>query len=81
VTVKERFACLARIRRKPKPWTAKNFGEIEWMPESSIDPTLLGLLPKGARKITAKDIATLEQWFGVKGKFPAVKIETGELGL
>jgi hypothetical protein len=81
VMLKERHACLARIRREPKPWTAKNFGSVEWLPESSIDPVLLDLLPRGANEITTKDLATLEKWFGVRGKFPAVKIETGELGI
>jgi hypothetical protein len=81
ITYKERAACLARIRREPKPWSTKNFGEIEWLPESSIDPLLLDMLPKGAREITARDLATLEKWFGTAGKFPAVKIATGELGL
>ena len=78
---KERYACLARIARTPKPWTAKNFGPVEWLPDSSIDPMLSGLLPQGAREMSAKDLATLEKWFGSRGKFPAVKIETGEMGL
>ncbi len=78
---KERHACLARIGRERKPWTAKNFGEVEWLPDSSIDPTLFDLLPHGAREMTTRDLATLEKWFGAKGKFPAVKIDTGELGI
>ncbi|MGO9172196.1 MAG: hypothetical protein ACLP7P_09555 [Rhodomicrobium sp.] len=78
---KERHACLARIRREPKPWTAMNFGEVEWLPDSSIDPTLFDLLPRGAREMTARDLATLEKWFGSRGKFPAVKVNTGELGI
>lgn len=41
VTYKERAACIARIRREPKPWTAKNFGPVEWLQETSIDPVLL----------------------------------------
>jgi hypothetical protein len=81
ITYKERAACLARIRREPKPWTAKTFGGIEWLPESSIDPVLLDMLPKGAREIGAGDLATLDKWFGAAGKFPAVKLATGELGL
>ena len=28
---KERYACLACITRHPKPWTAKNFGPVEWL--------------------------------------------------
>ena len=51
------------------------------MPESSIDPVFLDMLPKGAREITARDLETLDKWFGAAGKFPAVKIATGELGL
>ncbi len=77
---KERFACLARIRREPKPWTAKNFGAVEWLPEASIDPVLFDLLPCGVREMTARDLVTLDKWFGANGKFPAVKIATGELG-
>ena len=80
VTYKERLNCLARIRREPKPWSAKNFGEIEWLPTASIDPTLTDLLPRGAREITSRDLTTVEKWFGAKGKFPAVKIETNGLG-
>lgn len=78
---KERHACLARIRREPKPWTAKSFGAVEWLAESSIDPMLADLLPRGAREMTSRDLATLTKWFGAKGKFPAVKIETGEIGI
>jgi hypothetical protein len=81
VTLKERHACLARIKREPKPWTANNFAAVEWLAESSIDPTLLDLLPRGAREMTSRDLVTLEKWFGTKGKFPAVKIESGEIGL
>ncbi len=81
VTLKERHACLARMKREPKLWTAKNFGAVEWLPESSIDPMLPDLLPRGAREMTLRDLATLEKWFGAKGKFPAVKMATGEIGL
>jgi hypothetical protein len=78
---RERHACLARIARAPKPWAAKNFGPVEWLPDSSIDPMLSGLLPRGVREMSAKDLVTLEKWFGVCGKFPAIKIATGELGI
>ncbi len=81
IMLKERHACLARITREPKPWTANNFGLVEWLPESSIDPVLLDLLPRGAHEMTSRDLRTLDNWFGTKGKFPAVKIATGELGI
>ncbi|MGA7328389.1 MAG: hypothetical protein WBX25_28835, partial [Rhodomicrobium sp.] len=78
---RESVGCIARIRREPRPWTRANFGEVEWLPESAIDPMLIDLLPKGAREMTAKDIATLEKWFGKDGKFPALNMVTGELGI
>ena len=81
ISPKERFACLARISREPRPWTSRSFGAVEWLPEASIDPALFELLPRGAREITAKDLAAIEKWFGAKGKFPAVHIPTGQIGV
>lgn len=81
LTARKRCACLARIRREPRPWTAQNFGGVEWMEERSIDPLLLEMLPKGAREITAGDLATLGKWFGADGKFPAVHLATGRMGI
>jgi hypothetical protein len=81
VTYKESHACLARIRREPRPWTGRNFGPVEWLTENSIDPLLMEMLPKGGREITSKEMGVLEKWFGARGRFPAVRIETGELGL
>jgi hypothetical protein len=48
---KERYACLSRITRHPKPWTAKNFGPVEWLPDHHLDgdPLLSELLPQGVR--------------------------------
>ena len=79
---KERYACLACITRHPKPWTAKNFGPVEWLPDHHLDddPLLSELLPQGVREMSAKDLATIEKWFGARGKFPSMKIATGELG-
>ena len=75
----ERHSCLARIRRAPKPWTAANFGPVEWQVESFIDPVIVALLPREARPMTPKEIAALQKWFGVSGKFPAVHVPTGEV--
>jgi hypothetical protein len=38
------------------------------------------MLPRGAREITVRDLATLDKWFGLKRKFLAVKIAPGEVG-
>ena len=81
ITYKEQFACLACIRREPKPWTARNFGEVEWLPATSIDPVLIDLLPRGAREMTSKGLQTLDKWFGGRDKFLALQVATGELGI
>ncbi|MGA7323142.1 MAG: hypothetical protein WBX25_01345 [Rhodomicrobium sp.] len=81
IGLKERYGCIARITPEPRPWTAENFGAVEWLAASSIDPVIAGLLPKGAREISARDLEALEVWFGAMGEFPAVKLETGEIGL
>jgi len=78
---RERHNGLARIRREPKPWRANNFGAVEWLPESAIDPMLADLSPRGAREMTSRDLATLDKWFGAKGRFPAVHIGSGEIGI
>ncbi len=38
--------CFALIRREPRPWTAKNFGGIEWLAESSIACNAFGGIGK-----------------------------------
>ena len=80
VSPNERHVCLSRIRREPRPWTKENFGTIDWMPESSIDPAIIDLLPKGPRVLTPKEVGDMVTWFGREGKFPAVNLTTGEIG-
>lgn len=75
----ERHACLARVRRVPKPWKAASFGTVEWLPAASIDPAIAGLLPKGPRPLTPKAVAAANSWFGKDGRFPAVHIASGEI--
>ncbi len=75
----ERHACLSRIRRSPKPWTAGNFGPVEWLPASSIDPAMVAMFPAGPRALTPKDVAACESWFGANGRYPAVHVPTGEI--
>jgi hypothetical protein len=79
VSTTERHACLAPMTRLPRPWTAANFGAVEWLPASSIDPVIASMLPSGPRAMTPKEVAAAEKWFGVGGKFPAVHIATGEV--
>lgn len=81
VTASERQCCLARIAREPQPWTKANFGPVEWLPAASIDPAIVALLPVRPWPMTPKEISGLEPWFGAAGRFPAVRIATGELGI
>ena len=73
--------CALDITRAPRPWTASSFGALEWLPRSSISAEILDLLPRGRHEVTAKDIAAMDKWFGVRGRFPLVHIESGKLGL
>ena len=79
ISTREQVGCIARIRREPKPWRAANFGAVEWLPQHSFDMTLAPLLPHTPRAMTPKEIAALEKWFGLSGKFPAVHVPTGEV--
>lgn len=80
VTASETHACLARIRRAPRPWTKHNFGAVEWLPAASVDPVLAALLPRTPRALTPKEVKAMTGWFGKDGKFPAINIATGEVG-
>lgn len=79
VSFTQAFACVAPIRRQPRPWTEASFGAVEWLPSQSIGQDLIGLLPRGARTITASDLNMLEAWFGRNGRFPAVHVPSGEV--
>ena len=79
ISAHERHGCIARIRREPKPWSKANFGAVEWLPESSIDPAVVALLRNGPCPLTPKEVAAANKWFGSYGTFPAVHIATGEL--
>lgn len=79
ITADERIICMSRITRRPRPWSAVNFSAAEWLPETSIDPLLIDLLPAAARPMTPKEISALQRWFGIDGKFPAVHLPSGEV--
>ena len=79
VNHKEVHACASIIRRKPKPWTAENFGVVEWLPRTAIGQELIDLLPKGSRTITRDELVMLEKWFGAAGTFPLVHVASREV--
>ena len=72
------------LTRTPKPWTAANFGAVEWMERGQIGQEMIDLLPRSGlgdagRAMTKTEIAMLEKWFGKEGIYPAVHIVTGEV--
>jgi hypothetical protein len=69
VTYKETYATISRIIRTPL-----KFGPIEWLAPETCDDAIVGLLPKGQRSLDHAEIAELENYFGVHGKFPAILI-------
>lgn len=79
VSHKEVHACVSLIQREPRPWSARNFGPVEWLLREAIDPDMVSLLPRGSRSLSARDLDELEGWFGLAGKFPAVHIASGSV--
>ena len=67
------------IRRTPRPWTKDNFGPIEWHDRSAVGQEVIDTLPRGARSISATELAMLETWFGVNGRFPAVHLPSKQV--
>lgn len=72
-------ACLSRITRVPRPWSAASFGPVEWLRPEQIDAELIALLPRAPRAMSPRETAMLHAWFGPNGRFPAVHLPTGEL--
>ena len=76
---RERHACLSRIRRRPRPWTAASFGPLEWLDGAGIDPLLVDLLPVGPRGLTPAEVSASKALFGRNGPFPAIHLPSGEV--
>ena len=41
----ERCNCFAHFRHEPRPWSARNFDRVKWLPEKHIEPVIAALLP------------------------------------
>lgn len=75
----ERCNCFAHFNHEPRPWTARNFDRVKWLPEKHIDPVIAALLPTSSRAMTPKEVSSLQEWFGRDGRFPAVHVESREV--
>jgi hypothetical protein len=69
------YALISLIERKPLAFSTPKFVKRE-----NMDKGMLDLLPRGSRTITRARSTELDHWFGENGKFPAVKMATGEIG-
>lgn len=75
----ERVNCFVHFNHHPKPWTARNFDRVKWLPEKRIEQIFLDLLPASPQPMTPAEISGLQEWFGNEGRFPAVHVASGEL--
>lgn len=75
----ERHNCFVHFNQQPKPWTARNFDRVKWLPEKHIEARITALLPKSQRAMSPQEVSALQEWFGPDGKFPVVHIGSGEL--
>jgi hypothetical protein len=72
----EYWALISVIQRTPL-----SFDAPKSILRENMDPEIFKLQPRGSRTITSARMKELELWFGAAGKFPAVRIATGEMGL
>jgi hypothetical protein len=72
----EYWALISVIQRNPL-----SFGAPKSILRENMDPEIFKLQARGGRTITSARMKELELWFGARGKFPAVRIATGEMGL
>lgn len=79
LSASERHNCFAHFNHEPRPWSARNFDQVKWLPEAHIDPAIAALLPTSPRAMTPSEISGLQEWFGPDGKYPAMHIASGEL--
>lgn len=74
VTHHETIACMSEMTRTPL-----SFAEARWMTSDEIGDAVPNLLPRGTRALNDNRMHELDAWFGPSGKFPAVRVATGEL--
>lgn len=66
---------LSLIERNPL-----RFSDPLPLSRAQIGDDVPALLPRGALSLSEADVAELESWFGARGRFPAVHIQSGRVG-
>lgn len=77
----EVIGCLLRFEGEHGSYSEESFGLPGWVPAASIGEELAGLLPSRSTELTSEDLSELQQWFGAEGRFPAVNVASGRMGL
>lgn len=67
-------ALISLIERNPMGLTGVRFSSPKRVQPENMDPEIFKLVPRGARTLTTARLKELQEWFGLEGKFPAVKL-------
>lgn len=81
VSGEEVVGWLSGICGEPGAYTENSFSQPEWIAGSLIGEEFLSLLPDRVSSLSDVDLKELEFWFGRDGRFPAVHVASGVLGL
>lgn len=69
ISHRECHGVLSLIKREPL-----RFLPEQWLARDEIDPEILAMLPKGKASLDQRTLMELEDWFGPRGRFPALMI-------
>ncbi len=75
------LCCMSVIKGEKGNYSDDSFGRASWLPRGAVGDDIMGILPRGAQVLTVDDLVELEEWFGKEGKFPAVHLPSGAVGL
>lgn len=77
----EAVGCIRRLMGERGGYGEESFGHAVWVTRESIGEEFVALLPRGTAELTSGDLRELDAWFGADGRFPAVHVPTGTVGL
>ena len=75
------LCCMSVIEGEKGYYDENSFGRAMWLPREAVGEDIMAVLPRGAMALSENDLVELEEWFGKDGKFPAVHLPSGEIGL
>ena len=66
---------MSLIDRKGTGAVAPTFSEPAWIEREHMDPLIFSFRPNRSSTLSTSRMQELTQWFGPRGKFPAIKID------